>query len=139
MKKITALLMALLMIFSLSTVTFAAQVPDQTVQPQWDYMATITLLLNFIEDENLGQADVSVNPYINYTTRLEGTVTIYKMVGIDWVYVDSKTESAEELSLGFYLQFPATSGVMYKAVLDVTAYGPGGSETDSVKKIRTCP
>ena len=37
------------------------------------------------------------------------------------------------------LTFSAESGVTYKAVADVTAYGSGGSESDSASKTKTCP
>ncbi len=138
MKRTIAIFMAILMIFTLSTVAFAAQAPDNTVQPCWNYMNSITLLLNF-SDDHVGHVDAAITPYFGITTRIEATITVYKMVGIDWVYVDSLSDYEIADTLAFDMAFPAVSGVMYKATLEVTSYGDDGSETEGVKKIRTCP
>ncbi len=72
------------------------------------------------------------------TTKLEGTLTVYKQVGDQWVYVDSRSDtSTRKLSIEF--DFDAASGVKYKAVADVTAYGIDGSESDYDTKEKTCP
>ncbi len=137
MKKWIALFLTVFMLFSLSCPAFAAQAPGNTVSPQWNYIDSITISLVF--EDNVGYVDVGITYYYGITTGLAATLTIYKMVGIDWVYVDSMTKS-DTSTFGFTKEFPAESGVMYKAVLDVTGYGPNGqSETFSTKEIDTCP
>ena len=50
-------------------------------------------------------------------TSVEGTVTVYKLVGSDWVYVDSAYESTKR-TLFVSVDFVAESGAQYKAVLE---------------------
>ena len=61
-----------------------------------------------------------------------------KKVGNKWIYVASNSGSSTR-TLSVDVEFDAVSGVTYKAVAEVTAYGTGGSESDSVSEVQTCP
>ena len=54
------------------------------------------------------------------------------------LFVDSVSGSSARM-LNLELDFDAESGVTYKAVVDVTAYGNNGSESDSASRTKTCP
>lgn len=133
-KRILSLLMAGVTLLMLA-VSVSAKVPDGGISPCWIYMDDIYVDIGF--SGSTGTATLWVSKK-STATKLEGTLTVYKMVGDDWVYVDSKSDSSTRtLSIDF--DFDAKSGVKYKAVADVTAYGSGGSETDGDYKIKTCP
>lgn len=97
-------------------------------------MDSIDISFNFSEST----ANVTITRRGLDTTKIEGTLTIYKKVGNRWVYVASDSDSSTR-TLSFDVEFDAVSGVTYKAVADVTAYGTGGSESDSVSEVQTCP
>lgn len=134
--RLIALLMASLTLLLFAT-SVSAKIPDDgIVAPCWEYMNSISVDISFLGTK--GTASVSVDRIYQVTTRLEGTLTVYKQVGDDWVYVDSQSgTSTRALSIEF--EFDAESGVKYKAVADVTAYGSSGSESDSATKEKTCP
>ena len=133
-KKIIALLLAGLSLYPITT-PISAKVPDSgIIAPQWIYMDSIDISFNFSEST----ANVTITRRGLDTTKIEGTLTIYKKVGNRWVYVASDSDSSTR-TLSFDVEFDAVSGVTYKAVADVTAYGTGGSESDSVSEIQTCP
>ena len=134
-KKILAFLMASIAILTLA-IGVSAKTPDNDITPYWVYMDSIDVDVNF--SGTTGTATLLVGRIFQQTTKLEGTLTVYKQVGNSWVYVDSQDgESTRALSIEF--TFNAESGVTYKAVADVTAYGASGDESDSASKIKTCP
>ena len=133
-QKIIALFLAGLSLFPLTT-PISAQVPDSgIIAPYWNYMGAVDIEFNFFNST----ASLLVERRSQVTTKIEGTLTIYKKVGNRWVYVASDSDSSTR-TLSFDVEFDAVSGVTYKAVADVTAYGTGGSESDSVSEIQTCP
>lgn len=134
-KRILAFLMASIAILTLA-IGVSAKTPDNGITPYWVYMDSIDVDVNF--SGTTGTATLLVGRIFQQTTKLEGTLTVYKQVGNSWVYVDSQNgESTRALSIEF--TFNAESGVTYKAVADVTAYGASGDESDSASKIKTCP
>ncbi len=136
MKKLFKLGLVLATVASLTTGTFAATGENPNIIPYWDYMDSIEVSVNFSGSE--GCATATITRVFGVTTLLEATMTVYRQVGSSWVYVDSVSDSSTR-TLGMDLYFDAISGATYKAVLDVTAHGSGGSESDSVSKISTCP
>lgn len=85
-----------------------------------------------------GAALVDVSRIYGVTTLLEATLTLYKYVDNDWVYMDS-TSGSSTRSLSLFMTFEAEHGVTYKAVAEVTAYSNAGTETATVPDIETCP
>ena len=122
MKKIMSMLLAAAMVLTLSTGIVVSAVDDSIIAPCWNYMNKVKVDVNFSGDSG----------------KLEATLTLYQQSGSDWIYVDSTSESSTR-SLALTLDFNAESGATYKAVVEVTAYGNGGSETTEAEKIKTCP
>ena len=136
MKKILSALLAVIVILTFSAGSVAAKGDDWGITPYWHYMHSIEVDVNFLS--NTGKAPATITRIYGVTTSLEATLSVYKKVGSDWTFIDS-TSGSSTRTLGLELDFNAESGVTYKAVVDVTAYGNGGSETDTAEKIKTCP
>ena len=86
---------------------------------------------------NEGNATGSLTK-LSGVTSVEGTVTVYKLVGSDWVYVDSAYKSTTR-TLFVSVDFVAESGVQYKAVFEGTAYRGDVGESHTMTKYKTCP
>lgn len=135
-EKIFAALMAGIMVFTMPVGVCAKQPDSDIVTPLWDYMNSVSVDITF--SGTTGTASVEVTRIYQVTTKLEGTVTVYKQVGDRWVYVASNTGSSTR-ALFVEVEFDGVSGATYKAVADITAYGSSGSESDSASKTKTCP
>jgi len=137
MKKINRIVSCILMCVILLPVfvvpCFAAVPP--TVTPLWDNISNMELDISF--DGNEGNARGSLTKQSGVTS-VEGTVTVYKLVGSDWIYVDSAYKSTTR-TLGVSVDFVAESGVQYKAVFEATAYRGNVGESHTITKYKTCP
>ena len=127
---LTALLLCMLFIIP------ASAAGDDGIMPLWDSIGDIVTEVSF--DGSEGRFSVDVARLFGITTSLEATLTLYKYVDGDWVYMDSISGSSTR-SLSLYKTFEAESGVTYKAVAEVTAYSSAGAETATVDDIETCP
>ena len=137
MKKLMSLILAMLMM-SVFVVSASAAVvaPGETVTPYWNNISSITVEVSF--PNGTGSATVDVSRVYGVTTSIEGTLTLYKYVNGDWVYMDS-TSGSSERALGLELYFDAVGGTTYKAVADITAYSSTESESASISDTETCP
>ena len=137
MKKIRKLISCLLLCVILSSVfvvpCFAAVPP--TITPLWDNISNMDLIISF--DGNEGNARGTLIKQSGVTS-VEGTVTVYKLVDGDWIYVDSAYKSTTR-TLGVSVDFVAESGVQYKAVFEGTAYRGDVGESHTITKYATCP
>lgn len=136
MSKLFMVFMLCLALLMPMTVSAAVIDPDTGIAPCWEYMEQMDVELTF--SGTSGKAEGSVNRIFGVTTQLSGTLTVYKKVGTSWVYVNSISNSSTRM-LSMELSFSATKNVEYKAVFSVTAYGNGGSESDSVSTTKICP
>ena len=134
-RRILAVILTVLTIMTMSANVFAAM-PEEQVVPLWDNMNEITVNLVF-DDDDVGTASVKVSRIFGVTTSIEGTLTVYRKSGTQWIYV---TETSGEANGTLYIDvdFNATSGTTYKAVADITAYSSTSSESETVSKISTC-
>lgn len=137
MKKIVRLcsfvLTCIIALSLMSTSCFAAQPP--TVSPQWDNISVIKLDISF--SGSVGTATGTLTKKSG-ATSCEGTLTLYKQVGSDWIYVDSAYKSSTR-TLMVSIEFDAESGVQYKAVFEGTVYRDGGGESQTLTEYKTCP
>ena len=137
MKKIVKLCLLTLtsiLVLSLMTVScFAAKPP--TVAPLWNNISEIDLIVGI--SGNNGNA---TGPLIKQpgATRSEGTLTLYRQVGDNWIYVDSAYKSSTR-GLAVSIDFYAESGVRYKAVFEGTAYRGDVGESHTITRYKTCP
>ena len=135
-KRVATLLIAGLMSLPFATGVYA-QIPDGgIVAPQWLYMSDASVSISF--SGTSGTANVTVGRINKVTTKLEGTITVYKQVGNKWEYVASNSDSSTR-GLSVSVSFTGESGATYKAVADITAYSSTGNETDTISKQAVCP
>ena len=137
MKKIRKLISCLLVcviLLSIFVVPCFAAVPP-TIAPLWDNISNMDLVISFYGNE--GNATGSLTKQSGVTS-VEGTVTVYKLVNGDWVYVDSAYKSTTR-TLAVSVDFVAESGVQYKAVFEGTAYRGDVGESHTMTKYKTCP
>lgn len=136
MKKRVSMILAALLVMTTPTVGSAAVIdPGNQIVPCWEYMNRGEVGISF--NGTSGTAFVTVDRNLGITTSLEATLTVYKKVGSSWVYVTS-TSGTSIRNLNIELNFTGVRGTTYKAVADITAYGDGGSESDSISETMTC-
>lgn len=131
-KILVTVLLALAMIIPAAVPAFAA-IPE-TVQPRWTSIATIQLDMTF--DGADGNA-TGVARKQGTATNIEGTVTVYKQVGNDWVYVEDTYAQKSVGTLIVSVDFYAEEGTTYKMVFEVTAYTGNAAETETIEHIET--
>lgn len=137
MKKMTSFVLAVLMVAVLILpVSAAAITPGETVSPCWNNISSVTVEVSF--PSGTGCATVDVTRVYGVTTSIAGTLTVYKQVGNQWVYVDT-VSGVSTYSLRLELYFDATSGTTYKALAEATAYSSTEAESISLYDIETCP
>ena len=136
MKKLMSFVLAMLMLSVFVVPSSAAVIPGESITPNWNNMSSITVEITFPNGN--GTAVVDVTRVFGVTTSISATLTLYKYVDGQWVYMDSTSgSSTRALSLGVY--FDAVSGVTYKAVADITAYSNSEVETETLSDTETCP
>lgn len=136
MKKLISLFLVILMVSMFVVPSSAAVIPDETVMPCWNNISNVIVEVCFPNGN--GTATVDVMRVYGVTTSISATLTLYKLVNGQWIYMDS-TSGSSTRSLGLELYFDADSGVTYKAVADITAYSNTEVETESLSDIETCP
>lgn len=135
MKK-KSLLTLFVLLMSVMLIVPSNAASDDSVMPCWNNIGDIVVELSFSGTE--GCATVDVSRIYSVTTSIAGTLTVYKQVGSQWVYVDT-ISGVSAYSLGLELYFDATSGTTYKALAEVTAYSSTEAESVSFYDIKTCP
>ena len=118
------------------TVSAAVADPGDSVAPCWEYMNDMDVQIAF--SGTTGTAKGSVDRILGVTTEITGTLYVYRKVGTSWVFVDSETKTSSQ-TLSVEVTFDAVKGAEYKAILRATAYGSGGSETDTTSTTKICP
>ncbi len=135
---ITLLLLLATMLFVGTLPATAAAIQEPGISPLWDNISTITLNLTF-DDDRVGTATGTARKK-STAASISGTLTVYELVGDDWIYVDSDSNSRTVGTLLVSISFQGAPGTTYKAVWDVTAYAANGTpEPESFEKIETCP
>ena len=134
LKKFAFCLLVCVVLLSVFVMPCFAAVPP-TVTPLWDNILDMDLVISFYGSE--GNATGSLTKQSGVTSA-EGTVTVYKLVGSAWIYVDSAYKSTTR-TLFVSVDFVAESGVQYKAVFEATAYRGDVGESHTMTKYATCP
>ena len=138
MKKTTKITITLLLVLAMlvPATVGALAASSQKVQPRWASIATIELNMTFDGDE--GNATGGTRKQ-STATNIEGTLTVYKLVGNSWVFVADGYAQKVVGTVVVIVDFYAESGVTYKAEFEVTAYTGSAAETETVETIKTCP
>lgn len=131
-KRITAVLLSILMVMSMSV-----QINAAAVTPRWSNMTQVTIDIEF-SDDNVGNASVLASKVFGITTSIEGTLHIYYDDNGSWKYLNGAS-GEENGSLYLEVEFDAESGTKYLAVADLTAHSKTSSESETLTKTSTCP
>ena len=136
MKRTTTIIVTLLLALAMmvpATIGVFAALPEQ-VQPRWTSISSIELDLAF--DGTEGNATGLARKQ-STATNIEGTVTVYKQVGSDWVFVADGYAQKAVGTLFVSVDFVAEKNTTYKMVFSVTAYTGSAAETETVEQIET--
>lgn len=104
--------------------------------PQWSNITRASNIIDFSDSDGYAHAYVLGK---SGTTSICGSLTVYRQVGSEWVYVDSVSNSVTQRSMGLQVVFSGISGVYYKAVFEFSVYCNGIEESDTITTYKTCP
>ncbi len=128
MKRILSVLILTVLIISCFGISAGAAMPP-TAEPMWDNIGATTGNLTFSgADGTDGCADAIL---IGKTgvTKIEGTITVYKLVGSEWVYVTEASKTVEHRNCSLVVEFTGEHGCEYKAEVHFVVYkGNNGEE-----------
>jgi len=134
LKGVSLVLMICMLCCTMSVFASAQLVPEIT--PFWVNIDSITLTITFNGSTSFTRGLITRQSGV---TLMEGTITLYKYVNSQWVYVNQWSGSSTGNSLIITGYFSCTSGIEYKSVLNVTAYRGSTSETATQTTYKTCP
>ena len=92
----------------------------------WVNTSSVSCTLNFSGNKAACSAIVSG---MSGTTKITGTLTLYRQSGSSWVYVDSWSGSSDSSVLRFSESAMVSSGYNYKVVVNASVYRNGTWET----------
>ena len=134
MKKICLLLLTAIFITSfLSVSAFAAT----AVEPRWTNTGAIDYGLVF-KSTGQGYADIAVTGKFG-VTKIEGSITIYRQSGSNWIYVCSDSDETDDQVFELSVPVNGVSGATYTAEFTINVYKNGVCETITRTDTTTCP
>jgi hypothetical protein len=116
---------------SMSIYTFALE-----IKPLWTNINSMSTTITFNGSSSYVRGIATRQTGV---TSMESTVTLYKYVSSQWVYIDQWFGSSTGNSLVITGYFSCISGVQYKAVFDLTAYSEELAESETQTTYKTCP
>lgn len=136
LKIVLTVLMTVALLIPTSVSAFAALPPDDgKAELQWTSIGHINVDIVF--DGSASQASGMARRQ-STASSIEGTVTVYKLVGDTWEFVADAYNSTTRVSLGVSVDFEAESGYTYKAEFEVTAYTNGTPESHTATWTEVC-
>ena len=136
MKKLAVLLLSAILLASfLGVSSFAAT--DSQIQPRWTNTAAIDYVLGF-DETGYGTAEIVVAGKFG-VTKIEGTTTVYRQSGSDWIYVTSGSSVANAQTFAMSVPVNGILGEYYKAEFTINVYKNGVCETITETYYANCP
>lgn len=136
LKIVLTVLMTVARLIPTSVSAFAALPPDDgKAEIQWTSISFMNVDIVF--DGSASQASGMARRQ-STASSIEGTVTVYKLVGDTWEFVADAYKSTTRVSLGVSVDFEAESGYTYKAEFEVTAYTNGTGESHTATWTEVC-
>ena len=136
LKIVLTVLMTVALLIPTSVSAFAALPPDDgKAEIQWTSISFMNVDIVF--DGSASQASGMARRQ-STASSIEGTVTVYKLVGDTWEFVADAYKSTTRVSLGVSVDFEAESGYTYKAEFEVTAYTNGTGESHTATWTEIC-
>ena len=135
LKTVISLSLVILMVCSSSISVFAAQIPEDTVSPQWTSISYMHVDMSFVGTQ--GNAS-GIARKQSTADDIVGTLYLYKWNGSTYEYMDEVSGYKTVGTLALSIDFVAEVGVQYKAVLEVVAYTDNQGEYHSIDYYQTC-
>ena len=136
LKIVLTVLMTVALLIPTAVSAFAALPPDDgKAEIQWTSISFMNVDIVF--DGSASQASGMARRQ-STASSIEGTVTVYKLVGDTWEFVADASKSTTRVSLGVSVDFEAESGYTYKAEFEVTAYTNGTGESHTATWTEVC-
>ncbi len=135
MKKLSKALSVVLM-FSLICCLLSVNSFALPIRPLWTNINSMSTTITFTGTSGIAKGIATRQSGV---TSMEGTVTLYRNVSGQWIYVNQWSGSSIGNSLIITGYFTGISGVQYEAVFEVTAYRGSSSETATQTTYKTCP
>ena len=134
--KLSLLMILTAFVLCYLSVSVAARDNGDIVSPRWTNIHTINVEMAFNDGTGTVTAIASKKAGVN---SIEGTLYLYKLINGEWVYINEWYGRKSVGTLAVSGQFICESGVTYKGVFTVVAYGNEITETETVENSRPCP
>ncbi len=136
LKIVLTVLMTVALLIPTSVSAFAALPPDDgKAELQWTSISSMSV--DMVLDGSASEAS-GVARRQSTASSIEGTVTVYKLVGDTWEFVADAYKSTTRVTLAVSVDFEAESGYTYKAEFEVTAYTNGTPESHTATWTEVC-
>lgn len=137
LKIVLTVLMTVALLIPTSVSAFAALPPDDgKAELQWTSISFMNVDMVLDADGTSNATGTARRQ--STASSIEGTVTVYKLVGDTWEFVADAYNSTTRVSLGVSVDFEAESGYTYKAEFEVTAYTNGTPESHTATWTEVC-
>lgn len=135
MKKFSKVLSVVLMI-SLICCSLSVYASALIVRPLWTNINSMSTTITFTGTSGIAKGIATRQSGV---TSMEGTVTLYKYVSGQWIYVNQWSGSSTGNSLIITGNFTGIGGVQYEAVFELMAYRGDLAESATQTTYKTCP
>lgn len=137
LKIVLTVLMTVALLIPTSVSAFAAMPPDDgKAEIQWTSIAFMNVD-TVLDADGMSNATGTARKQ-STASSIEGTVTVYKLVGDTWEFVTDAYKSTTRVTLAVSVDFEAESGYTYKADFKVTAYTNGKPESHTATWTEVC-
>lgn len=136
MKRILSFALAILLAVGFCCNVHAAMPSDSDIVPLWENIDTFSCGITL--NGTAGTA-TAVILGLSGTTKITGTLTVYKQTDDGWAFVDKTTGTSSSTALSLKVSFTAESGAYYKAECSVTVTRNGAAESETKTAYKTCP
>lgn len=134
LKKITSVFLVVMLLLGCFSYLFVIETSAAT--PRWASILSVDLSM-VVETSGGEVSGIAIKKVT--ASKIEGTVTLYRLEGENWVFVDEWYNSRTKGTLAVVGEFACVSGVTYKTVFVVTAYTDNVPESFTVERTEVCP
>ena len=130
---------ALFLLLTVCLNVTAVAAPPTEIQPMWENTSLVTGTMVFNgPDGTTGMTEMRVIGKVG-VTRIEGTVTIYQVVGDTLIFIKNDGNTVNTRSCYIETAFPAEHGGEYRADFRFVVYKAGVGEVIERTITKTCP
>lgn len=134
MKRVISIMLAITMMI-IAGVSTSAALPEEA-SPFYIHIKRVNNVISF--DGTNGEASASVQA-LSGTTKITGTLTVYKQSGNNWISVGSSSNTVTSSAMVLSVNFTGYSEANYKAVFSFSVTRNGTTESESNTTYEICP